>query len=182
MLVRVVPDMLVDAIYHCGTIVEVRQEIFQTSRFKSKYPWRDQYKDKIRSLPSILTQSDSTRLYFEAITALVENGAVNRKTEREFDLSFIDRRILACVLANGFRLCTGDRDLREFAGQEFAKEFKGNISPLGLINRWMRRGLIEWNERSHELLADWGRNNEHPQPATQKAQFKKLTGLKYPAN
>jgi len=59
---------------------------------------------------------------------------------------------------------------------------KSNISPLGIINRWLREGLIEWNDQLHRYVIDWKTNNEHPQPQKQIREFKKLTGLSYPGS
>jgi hypothetical protein len=59
---------------------------------------------------------------------------------------------------------------------------KSNISPLGIINRWMREGLIKWNEELHSYVADWKTNNEPSQPQKQIRMFKKLTGLSYPGS
>jgi hypothetical protein len=168
--------------YQCCTINEVRSEIFRIQRFKMKYSWRMDYKDKIRCLPNELSANEEVRNYYDAITALIEIGTINRKTGRDFDLSHIDRRILACTLANSFRLTSGDGDLKQFALQEFGKEFKGDISPLGMINKWLREGILKWTNERHRYLADWDRDEEHAQPKNQISQFKKLTGRKYPGS
>jgi len=50
MLIRIVPEMFCDERFECVTIHEVIQEIFRTQKFKSRYPWRERYKPKIKAL------------------------------------------------------------------------------------------------------------------------------------
>jgi hypothetical protein len=182
MLIRIAPDMFVDASYQCCTIVKTRHEIFRNVRFKTKYPWRSQYRDKIRTLPNDLVGNESANRYFDAITVLVDHGTINEKAGCEFDLSYIDRKILACVLSNGYWLTSGDNDLKDFALQQFSREFKGSISPLAMVNRWIREGLIKWNDERHSYIADWSRDNEHPQFMHQIRQFQRLTRRPYPGS
>ena len=52
MLIRIAPDMFTDERFDCVTVQEVCEEIFRTQRFKTKYPWRSDYKDKIRPVQS----------------------------------------------------------------------------------------------------------------------------------
>lgn len=54
MLIRVAPDMFIDARFDCVTIDEVKREIFEKQKFKSKYPWRHQFRDKIVTITSRL--------------------------------------------------------------------------------------------------------------------------------
>ena len=182
MLIRIAPDMFLDKRYRCFTINLMRHEIFRTLKFKRKYPWRNDFKAKIQGLPSNFTNNADVSRYFEAIRLLIRNITINAKTGRPFDLSYVDRMFLACALANGYKISTGDDNLALFALQEFKNEFHGNISPLGIINRWMREGLIKWNEELHSYVTDWKINNEHPQPKKQIREFKKLTGLSYPGS
>jgi hypothetical protein len=45
-----------------------------------------------------------------------------------------------------------DTDMKQFALQEFGKEFKCGISPLGMIKKWLREGILKWtNERQSTL-------------------------------
>lgn len=76
-------------------------------------------------------------------------------------------------------MSTGDGDIKDLANQEFSKAFKGSISPLGMVNMWIRNGLMDWNDTLNEYVADWKRNEEDSQPRHQKIKYKKLTGLKY---
>jgi hypothetical protein len=182
MLVRIAPDMFLDSKYRCITLNLMRNEIFRNPKFKNKYPWRNDFKAKIQCLPSSVTDNADVNRYFEAISMLIRNITINTKTGRPFDLSYADQRFLACALANGYRISTGDENLTLFASQEFGDEFHGNISPLGIINRWMSEELIEWNDQLHSYVADWKINNEHPQPEKQMRKFKKLTGRSYPGS
>jgi hypothetical protein len=180
MLIRFAPDMFVDESYNCLTITQARKEIFRTQKFKSKYPWRDQFKDKIQCLRnSDLTDDESYNDYLNVINLLINNNTVNGKTEKLFDLSAIDRAFLACALSKGYQMTTGDSDIKDLAIQEFSETFKGSISPLGIINKWLREGLIEWDKTFQNYLLDWTTNNEDPQPKRQRVLFKKLTGFRY---
>jgi hypothetical protein len=182
MLIRIVPEMFLDRRYQCVTLNLMRHEIFRNPKFKKKYLWRNDFKTKIQGLPSNFTNNADVNRYFEAINLLIRNITINVKTGRPFDLSYVDRMFLACALANGYKISTGDENLTLFALQEFGDEFRGNISPLGIINRWLREGLIEWNEQCHSYVTDWKINNEHPQPQKQIREFKKLTSRSYPGS
>lgn len=182
MLIRIVPEMFIDEQFQCCTIHQVRNEILRTSKFSKKYPWRNQYKDKISCLPNNFASDERLKRYFEAINCLIQNVTINEKTERPFDLSFVDKVFLSYALANGYRVTTGDENLVNFTLQEFKGKFKGNISPLGMINWWIENRLIEWNDQVHNYLADWRINNEHPQPRRQINKFKKLTDRNYPGS
>jgi hypothetical protein len=39
MLLRIAPDMFTDERYECKAIRDVHDEIVQTTKFKTKYPW-----------------------------------------------------------------------------------------------------------------------------------------------
>jgi hypothetical protein len=182
MLIRITPNMFLDSKYRCVTLNLMRHEIFRNPKFKMKYPWRINFKTKIQGLPSSATDNADVNRYFGAINLLIGNITINAKTGRPFDLSYIDQRYLACALATGYRISTGDENLTLFALQEFGDEFHGNISPLGIINGWIRERLIEWNDQVHSYVADWKINNEHPQPQTQTGKFKKFTGRSYPGS
>jgi len=182
MLVRIAPDMFLDSKYRCITLNLMRNEIFRNPKFKNKYHWRNEFKAKIQCLPSSVTDNADVNRYFEAISMLIRNITINTKTGRPFDLSYADQRFLACALANGYRISTGDESLALFASQEFGDEFHDNISPLGIINGWMSEELIEWNDQLHTYVADWKINNEHPQPERQMRKFRKLTGRSYPGS
>jgi len=180
MLIRIAPDMFLDSEYECCTIRLVRDELFRTQKFKTKYAWRSEYKAHIRCLPMEVAESEDVQSYLDAIQALTLHGTVNEKAGREFGLSYVDKAFLSCALANGFRISTGEEEMKLFAAQEFGKQFKGWISPLGIINFWIKRKLIPWDDSHQSILREWEKDNEHAQPSKQKAAFKKLTGMRYP--
>jgi len=182
MLIRMAPEMFIDERFRCCTIHLVRNEIIRTQKFAEKYPWRNEYKDKIRCLSNDFTKDEGRNRYFEAIHSLIENITINEKNGNLFDLSYADQEFLSYALANGFRITTGDKSLRDFALQEFKREFKGNISPLGMINEWIEKGLIKWNDQMHDFLTQWKAKNEHPQPRKQIIKFERLTSRNYPGN
>lgn len=183
MLIRIAPDMFIDKRYQCCTISHVRAEIYKNQRFKTKYPWLTHIRDKIRCLPnSDAVNNNSVNQYFNVINVLIGNGTINKKKDVEFDLSPVDRLVLACTLGNGYKITTVDDDIKDFAEQEFGNAFKGNISPLAMLNSWIRKRLLNWNDTLYDYVADWKRNNEHPQPKRQKSEFRKLTGYRYPAS
>ncbi len=122
------------------------------------------------------------RIYLETITRLNQIGTINNCTGRLFGLSRIDIKLLACALAHKFKLSTGDQDIKDFAYQQFLEVFKGHVSALEMINLWIRKKLIEWNDERHEYISDWSEQNEHPQPVEQKKIFERLTKRKYPGS
>jgi len=183
MLLRIAPEMFTDQRFECVTLPEVREEIIRTQKFKTRYPWRDRYKDRLRCLSqNDLLSSGNFELFFETSRVLITSGVENQKTKRLFNLSSVDIKVIAYALSAGYKVATGDADIKDFAEQEFADVYKGSISPLGMINMWLQRGLIEWTDQMHDYLSDWTALNEDPQPKRQKAQFKKLTGRKYPGS
>ena len=183
MLIRIAPDMFIDHRFECVTLQEVREEIVRTQKFKTKYPWRDRYKEKLICLPRTkLQNSDNYEVFFKTSRLLINSGTENQKTKRLFNLSLVDIKVIAYALSEGHKVATGDTEIKDFAEQEFADAYKGSISPLGMINLWLQSGLIKWSDEKHDYLADWAALNEDPQPRRQKTQFRKLTGRKYPGS
>lgn len=182
LLIRIAPDMLIDARYECCTINDISEELFQTQRFKQKYSWRNSYKDKIKCLPAELIKKQEVALYYDAIARLNNIGTMDIYTGKAFSLSRRDIRLLACALAHGFKLSTGDRGIKDFALQQFTDIYQGSVSALELINIWIRKKLITWNDERHGYLADWAIQGEHIQPDDQKKVFRRLTGRDYPGS
>jgi hypothetical protein len=176
MLIRIAPDMFTDERFDCVTVQEVCEEVFRTQRFKTKYPWRTHYRDKIRPSRLLKGKGDDYDLHFETIKQLIEAGGVSAKTGRAFGLSFADKRIAAYVTAYGLEISSTDNSLIDFLEQEFDKK---NRSPLAILNGWIERGLIQWNEDIRRIIEDWDKNGEPVQPAKDKKDFLKLTGVKY---
>lgn len=60
------------------------------------------------------------------------------------------------------------------------QEFAGKtISPLEIVNNWIKKGIIKWNDDLQSIVEDWDKCNEHPQPKKEIKRFEKLTGFKY---
>ncbi len=180
MVIRIAPDMFREEKFGCVTIADVRKELFQTQRFKSKYPWRVAFKEKVKILGTSKTETGGFELYYEAIKKLVYEGTVNKKTKKLFGLSPVDQRIVACALDHGFGITSGDVDLIHFFEQEFSSSSKNVISPLGLVNRWLKKGLIQWGKNQQSILKDWKKCKEPFQPKKQINSFERLTKYKYP--
>jgi len=172
--------MFEDERFECITILEVYGELTQTTKFKTKYPWAGPMSNKLKSLPIGKTGTPEVKDYHEVIKALSEDGTIDQKTGRLFDLSKVDIRVMACALALGHSVTSGDKGMVRFLEQQFPDEFKGNITPLGLINRWLKDELIEWDDEKQKQMAEWKDNEEHTQPKSEISRFNKLTGRRYP--
>jgi hypothetical protein len=176
MLIRIAPDMFTDEGFDCVTVQEVCEEIFRTQKFKTKYPWRSDYKHKIRPSNFPKGTGDNFELHFDLVTRLVDAGGISAKTGRAFGLSFVDKKIAAYVTAYGLEISSTDNSLIDFLEQEFGKR---NRSPLAVLNGWIERGLIQWDEDLRRIVEDWDKNGEPVQPVKDKKDFLKLTGVKY---
>ena len=51
--------------------------------------------------------------------------------------------------------------------------------PLEIVNDWMEKKLIKWCDKFQEVIEDWDKCNEHPQPRMEIRRFEKLSGYKY---
>jgi hypothetical protein len=182
LLIRIAPEMFIDPRYECCTIKEIHDELFRTQKFKDKYPWRNQYKYKIKYIDSGKMNVQKINLFYETIARLIDSGITSNYSGKFFSLSRVDMKLLSCALAHGFKLSAGDQGMKELACQEFTDEFKGNVSALEIINLWLRKRLITWDDRLHDYMADWNRQEEHPQPVDQIKTFKRLTKRKYPGS
>lgn len=176
MLIRIAPDMFTDPRYECATLQEVSRELFRTQKFKTKYPWRERYKNKITALGETIVKGSDFNLCFRAVNNLLDTGVKNKKTGHFFNLSKIDQVIVACTIAHNYKLTTVDDDLANFLVQEFSCDI---ISPLGMINDWMEKGVVQWNDYLQIIIEDWDKCNEHPQPAKEVKRFEKLSGYHY---
>lgn len=182
MLLRIVPEVFENERFECVTIREVYEEITRTTKFKTRYPWLGAMKNRLRSLPAGKTGTPDVATYHEAIKTLNENGTEDETTGHFFDLSRVDMRVMACALTMGYHITSGDEGLVRFLIQEFPDDFKGNITPLGLINMWLEKNLISWDDTKQEFMAEWNANEEHAQPKSEITRFKKLTGRNYPGS
>lgn len=182
MLIRIAPTMLLEEKYRCCTISQVQKEFLATPKFKVRYPWRNQFRDKVVSLPAEVSGNHEVIRYHEAITCLLDTGVINKRNGKLFDLSSVDRQVLACSLGNGYMISTCDQPLEDFAKEEFRKDFKGSISPLGVLNFWIKISLIIFSDSIYAVVQDWRVCQEPPQPGRQKRRFELLTNRPYPGS
>ncbi len=180
MLIRIAPEMFTDPAFDVITIPGVMSEFIRTQKFKTKYPWRSDYKDKVVPKSKSYFNDEEYHLYLSAINSLLDSGVLNERIDKLFDLSRVDREVTAYALSANCKISTGDQGIIDFASQEFSEDFQGNISPLEVINSWLSKGVIEWNEAKHRILEEWSLTEERPQPSKAKSRFKKITGKKYP--
>jgi hypothetical protein len=179
MLLRIAPEMFTDHRYECKTIREVHDEIVQTTKFKTKYPWTREVRDRIRVTVLTEPQKRTEQQYHEIIKSLNYAGTMNKKTGKIFDLSRVDMKVISHCIALGYSITSGDNDLKEFISQEFEENDNGSLSPLEIIIQWIEKNLIKWDQEKQKVIDDWGEIREHPQPAKAKRRFIELTGNKY---
>lgn len=84
MLIRIAPDMFIDERFDCVTVQEVCEEIFRTQKFKTKYPWRTSYKDKIRPYGVLRNTGENYALHLDVVRQTVDSGQTSLKTGRSF--------------------------------------------------------------------------------------------------
>ena len=177
MLIRIAPQLFIDKQYDCYTIHEARDELFKTPKFKERYPWRNNYKSNVECLTLSHVQKSKFKQYFGAIGLVLNNCAIDKQTGKVLDLSYTDKSIIAYALVCEYKISSGDDKLIRFAKQEFPDEFKGLISPLGVINLWLKEGIFVWRDEFDKYISDW--KNEAPQPQNEIVRFEKLTKKKY---
>ncbi|MFZ5813592.1 MAG: hypothetical protein ACOY4F_16280 [Thermodesulfobacteriota bacterium] len=180
MLIRIAPNMFSDPEFGAITIPNVAREFVSTQKFKSKYPWRSEYSSNVVPATSSSMQEDNHVFFLGLVKKMLENGVINLKTDRLFDLSAVDKEVVSYALSQGHAISTGDQGIIDFASQEFSDDFKGNLSPLELIVDWLKKGLFDWDDSRHRVLEEWVLTNERPQPPKAKGVFKKITGRPYP--
>jgi hypothetical protein len=180
MLIRIAPQMFLDEAYQCCTITEIRNEIYQTQKFKNKYPWRDKYKDRIKHLSLSADKKRHVDEYLSTIDLLLDNHIINEYNGKTFDLSRVDRIIIATALACGHKISSTDNALLDFAEQQFPDDFQGYILPLGLLNLWLGKKLVSWSDDLEQILSEWKAQNEPQQMRQDKSMYHKLTHKKYP--
>ena len=176
MLIRIAPEMFIDARFQCATIKEVRREIFERQKFKTKYQWRSQYRDKIITIETLLQKNVFYKRTCILIDEMIFSGKLNESTARLFDLSFQDRRVAAAAISLKYDVSTTDTNLINFLKQEF--EIK-NKFPLEIVNEWLTNKLIYCDEKFQSIIDDWNVCSEPPQPASAIRKFEQLSGYKY---
>ncbi len=179
MLIRIAPEMFADERYECVTIRKVYEEFTRKQKFKTKYPWRNVFRSKIKSLGATIEESESVMRNFKLISNLIDTDTViNQSSGSFFNLSRTDRYIAACAATYHYDVSTVDGDLIDFLKQEFKTNV---IKPLGLINRWLEKGLIHWNDEKQSVIEDWHTCNEAAQDRADIDKFHHLTRRKYPS-
>ncbi len=176
MVIRIAPDMFLDERFDCRTSTLVRDEIFRTQKFKEKYPWRKDFKDKIIALPDQELKVGDFSVVEATINLILDAGAVNQKTKRCFDLGRVDRTLAAIAIAKKWGFCSHDRDLVDFLEQEYDK---ASLSPLALYNLWLERGVLRYSPEHATVMKNWKTCNERPQPQHETRKFSLLTGQEY---
>lgn len=111
LLLQIAPDMLTNHLYGCATIPAIRDEVFKTQKFKEKYPWRIEYKGKLKTLTYSQYNNDEYKFYLKSIEFLLNAGVINNVTGKLINLSPEDCEIISCALANGHQLSSGDVNL-----------------------------------------------------------------------
>jgi hypothetical protein len=172
MLLRIAPDMFVDDRFECVTIQTVRRELFGTTKFKDKYPWRTQFKTNLKTVPTL--KLDATTLSVVNATA---DEHFNERTGRPYNLSSADKEVAAYALSKGWDVSTGDTGLIDFLTQQFQTSV---LSALEVLNYCLEQNVVSWSERLHAVLVEWATQGERPQPLAAKKRFTSLTGKKYP--
>lgn len=172
MLLRIAPAMLQDGRYKCVISREIFEELTRTQKFFERYPWRVDYRSKLKKLPDSVQKSKDYLNLLEVVRLRILETA-------SYGISNKDKRILVCALQMGFELCSGDTLLCEFAHKEFTGTFKGSVSSLGLLNRWLEEGLVAWSPDLEAVMREWKAMHEKPQPDTAISAFKRITGKPY---
>jgi len=179
MLIRISPDMFTDSIYETITIPSVLSECKQTQKFKNKYPWRDEYISKIIPQKSTDIFTDNYKLHYNLIEKLMNEGTLNDENNALFNLSRTDKEIAAYAIAMEYNLSTGDKPMMDFISQQFSEYNIKNFSSLDLINRWLRKEIIEWNIARQKIIEEWSLTEERSQPVEAIKLFETLTDQKY---
>ena len=177
MLIRIAPEMFTDPRYECETIIDVKNEIFRTTRFKNKYAWRTDYKNKIKTISATELETVEYKNNFELIKNLLDECVTNENTGRIIDLSRVDKTIAAYAITKKHRITTGDKNLAAFVNQQFEIN---NIFPLEILNEWIEKGIIKVDDSMLSYLQKWIDEEEPPQPPDAIKKFEKLTGKTYP--
>lgn len=178
MLFPIAPEMFVDSNYGCLLIKEIHDELIQTQKFGTKYPWIKTCRPKLKTTVLSREEKKKEELFFLACSQLCKD-CVNLTNNRMFDLSREDRKVISHTLALGVQVSTCDGSLRGFMGQEFFEDYKGNLSALEVLVSWIEAGLVTWSQDKQRFLEAWRVNEEPAQPRRAIRKFRALTGFEY---
>ncbi len=176
MLLRIAPDMFINEEYGCITVNAVWKEFTRTQKFKTKYPWRNNYKKHIKSKPNAEVKNKDFDLTLDTVS-MINGSSNNTRTKRRYGLSPVDCEIAAIVAHNNFSVSTVDRNLGEFIEQQYDCI---NHEPLELVNIWITKKLIEWDVNKQTILDDWIICEEKYPTRKAIREFQKLTDYKFP--
>jgi len=172
MLLRIAPDMFSNPQYGCTTTAEVLKELKSNQKFKTKYPWLKNLIPNVCCITNSELKKNGYDSTLSTINILLSTFPLNTNTDKVFDLSRVDRHIIACAAAHGHSITTGEKDIIDFAKQEFEIE---SISALGVLNKWIKNGLVECNDYLLAIIDDWEKSNEAGQPKDDIVSFQRLT-------
>lgn len=130
---------------------------------------------KIKYLSYTKEQSNNINTAVNNITNLTEI-IPNERTGKYFELSKIDKKIIACVIELEYELSSVDRDLNDFVEQQTDKK---SIKPLALINIWLEKDLLNWDKEKQSYIRDWDLQNEAPQDKNDIKKFESFSGYNY---
>ena len=102
---------------------------------------------------SIINQKSP--LQQKAIKSLLDHGVVNQKTGFEFDLSNTDIKLLACAIANGYWISSGDRDLKDL-GLHKIRLLTNNPKKEGATNEGNHKEKKKSNKRDGSSIGETG--------------------------
>ena len=179
MLLRLNSEMFSDPKYECCTTQEVFDEIFQTRRFKEKYPWRINYRHAIKPISAGIVVNTARYKNVEMAVNISANNKSNYNLSKEDKSVVILSQLLPDIKegVNEVAISTTDTILKNFSEDEFDIE---NIEPLAVVNSWLRRGVWQFDPSSHiSIFKEWLAHEPPPSYAA-KRDFKNLTGRDFP--
>lgn len=176
MLLRIAPDMFIDPKYECLTLVEVKNEILRSTKFKNKYAWRLSYKNKLKVIGMTEYDKAEFKLTEQTIDSMLNNYLMNDITGHFFDLSSVDKKIAAYAICEQFNLATEDKSLKQFVHQEFEIEGYG---ALEVLNHWIRNGVLVIDDRVIDIISEWKILDEPQQTQQSIKEFESITKRKY---
>jgi len=178
MLIRIAPEMFCNPKYECVTIKAVYDELFQTPKFKTKYPWLIRLEPKIKTLDITVSEKNLIEKNKKLINNHVESpGVINNITGESFNLSKADKTVIAHAVCLNKAVSSVDRDLCAYLDQQFKISA---LEPLFVINLWLQKGLIIWNDNKQAVLENWINCGEARQSQENINKFEELTGREYP--
>ncbi len=172
MLIRIAPEMFIDERFECVTLPAVRDEILRSAKFVDKFPWRKEYKNRIKVLSSYHYETEDFKQVRDVTSTYLE--AVGNS-----GLSRVDKEILVYSQTYNTDITTGDGPLAKFSKKHYGIV---NIPVLQLLNNWIAKGLVTINDTILELIKEWDLQDEPVQPKAEIKRFEQMTGFKYPGS